>query len=81
MTYKQLAQNYNLIMLGVYYLVLYVFHWFFVDDSILGQRTVTMLFHLFLIFIAISAFFFFKADTGAIEKKHISKDRDISLVG
>lgn len=40
-----------------------------------------MLFHLFLIFIAISAFFFFKAETGAIEKKHISKDKDSNLVG
>lgn len=36
MTYKNLSQNYNMIMLAVYYLVLYIIHWFFVDDSITG---------------------------------------------
>ena len=72
--YKQTVQKYNLAILGVGYLLLYILHWFFVGDKT-GQSIVTMLFHLCLIFIGLNLFYLMRAGSGFINKKHITKDR------
>ena len=72
-----LAVNYSLHMLAFFYALLYALHWFLVGD----QASKAILFHFVLILLCINAFFFFKADCSSIEKKHLARDRDTSLVG
>lgn len=62
------------------YTLLYVFHWVFVDDSE-GLSITTMMFHLMLILIGLNLFFFMRADSSILNKKHISKDKDHNLIG
>ena len=81
MASQYLFSKFNGILLFGYYFIIYVLHWFFVDESVYGQQALTMIFHLILILIGVTAFFFYKASTGSIDKKHISKDRNSSLLG
>jgi hypothetical protein len=87
----KLFKRYKLILISGFYAFLFIFHWIFVAhytnivnsdlDGLKGENITTMIFHLSLIFIAITIFFFEKAGPGVINKKNISKDKDSNLVG
>lgn len=66
-----------MVVLAVAYGLLYICHWFFAAE----ESLLTMAFHLTLIFIGVNLFFLMKADSGKLQKKHITKDRNNSLIG
>ena len=80
-SYSKFIKNYNYLLLLIFYFILYGLHWIFINDEIFGQKIVTMIFHLVLILLSVNIFFFYRASSGAIEKKHINKDRDSNLIG
>ena len=75
---RSIAPHHVKLLLAIY-LIMYIFHWFFVKDPF--NVMATTLFHLNLILIVIVLFWFLRSDTSIVPKKGLTKNKDTNLVG
>jgi hypothetical protein len=92
--YGKLVEKYHIYLISVFYFMLYVFHWILIshthtidyldsqkEDNGNSEGVSSMLFHLAIIIVGVALFFFEKADSGFLNKKHILKDKAFNLIG